>query len=91
MAHNTPRPSIRTPYPYPYPSAFQHESGPHANHITVPVYVHLLHECQAVEHADLGSSLQFLDDYAKSNLLPTTSYVRYHPYPHRHVVINISM
>jgi hypothetical protein len=66
-----PQPSIRTPYPYPYASSFQHKPQPHDNHIGVPVYVHLFHECPAIEHDDLGSSLQFLDDYAKSNLVPT--------------------
>jgi hypothetical protein len=69
----------------PYPSALQHEGRSHANHICVPVYIDVLHECQVVLHADLDSSLLLQDDSTKSNLTPSVSYVQYDPYSHHHI------
>jgi hypothetical protein len=73
-----------TRYPWPYPSPLQHEGWCHADHICVPIYIDVLHECQVVMHIDSDFSLPFQDDSTKSNLLPTASYMQYNPYSHRH-------
>jgi hypothetical protein len=67
---------IHSRFPYPYPSFLLHESRPHDDHIYVHVYVDVLHECQVVEYTDLGCTIPFACEYAKSNCRPCASDVR---------------
>jgi hypothetical protein len=67
---------IHSRFSYPYPSFLLQESRPHDDHIYVHVYIDVLHEYQVAEYADLGCTLSFACEYAKSNPHPYASDVR---------------
>jgi hypothetical protein len=46
---------------------------PHDDHIDVHIYVDEFHECQVLLRADLGCTLSFAYEYAKSNPRPCAS------------------
>jgi hypothetical protein len=70
MIHTT---LIHSHFPYLYPSFLLHEYRPHDDHIYVHVYVDVLHELQVAVYTDLGCTLPFAYEYAKSNPRPCAS------------------
>jgi hypothetical protein len=64
---------IHSHFLYTYPSFLLYESRPHADHIYVHVYADVLHEYQIAIYTDLGCTLLFTYEYAKSNPRPVPS------------------
>jgi hypothetical protein len=50
-----------------------HESRPRDDHIYVHIHIDVLHERQVAMHTDLGYTLPFAYEYAKSNPRPYAS------------------
>jgi hypothetical protein len=64
---------IHSRFPYLFPSFLLYESWPHDDHIYVDIHVDVLHECQVAMHTDLGCTLAFAYEYAKTNPRPCAS------------------